>query len=475
MKTDERKTVAAYCRVSTDSSDQANSFESQKRFFRKYIDENAEWKLYEIYADSGITGTNTKKRKAFLRMIEDARAGKFDLILTKEISRFARNLLDSIYYTRELKRMGVGVIFLNDNIDTRDSDAELRLAILSSIAQEESRRTSERVKWGQKRRMEDGVVFGHSLLGYDLKGGSLYINEAGAELVRFIFDSFSEERKSVSDIARELTARGIKPKKAEIWSPSVIMRILKNEKYCGDLIQKKTMTPDYLSHEKKYNHGEEDFVILRDHHEAIIPRDQFDAVQALLAAGKKEKCAEKFSARYPFSGKIRCGICGKRMSARVQERKNGTYHLWRCGGQHVSTTVKNEEVSEMLRLVVKEYEAALSEVKQAVMKKLSGLSLEADAEKRKDAKQKLLLLYLAGEIEKEEYLSAKGACLSEDGNAVTEAEIACIFDDERFFREITDEVKIYENQAEVRLLGCSAVYCFELDRVGRKRNILLRK
>ncbi len=474
MKSDETKTVAAYCRVSTDSDDQANSFESQKRFFRKYIDENPDWNLYEIYADSGITGTNTKKRKAFLQMIEDARAGKFDLILTKEISRFARNLLDSIYYTRELKHMGVGIIFLSDNIDTRDSDAELRLAILSSIAQEESRRTSERVKWGQKRRMEDGVVFGHSLLGYDLKNGALYINESGADVIRFIFGAFLDEKKRVSDIARELTARGIKPKKAELWSPSVIVRILKNEKYCGDLIQKKTMTPDYLSHEKKYNHGEEAFVILRDHHEAIISRERFDAVQALLSERKREKKTEKFSDRYPFSGKIRCGICGKRMSARVQERKSGTYHLWRCGGHHISTTVKNEDVSEMLRLLMKACENELAEVKHAVMKKLSGLSLEVSEEKAKEAKQKLLALYLAGEIEKEEYLMAKET-YAEQKNAVKESELDALFYDECFFREITEEIKLYENRAEIRLFGSSEIYRFDLIRIGRKREIMLRK
>ena len=168
---DNRKKVAAYCRVSTDSEDQANSFESQQKFFRRYIDNNPEWTLYEVFADEGITGTSTKKRKEFNRMIECAKNGDFDLIITKEISRFARNTLDSIYYTRELKKYGVGVIFLNDNINTLDGDAELRLSIMSSLAQEESRRTSQRVKWGQKQRMADGVVFGRSMLGYDVENG----------------------------------------------------------------------------------------------------------------------------------------------------------------------------------------------------------------------------------------------------------------------------------------------------------------
>ena len=168
---DTKKRVAAYCRVSTDNEDQANSFESQQRYFRQYIERNPDWELYEVFADEGISGTNTKKRKEFNRMIACAKNGDFDLIITKEISRFARNTLDSIYYTRDLKKHGVGVIFMNDNINTLDGDAELRLAIMSSIAQEESRKTSERVKWGQKRQMEQGVVFGRSMLGYDVKVG----------------------------------------------------------------------------------------------------------------------------------------------------------------------------------------------------------------------------------------------------------------------------------------------------------------
>ena len=157
--------VAAYCRVSTDKEDQANSFENQQRYFREYINHQPDWELYEIYADEGITGTNTKKRAAFNRMIDDARQHRFDLIVTKEISRFARNTLDSLAYTRELKRMGIGVFFLNDSINTLNEDSEMLLTIKSTLAQEESRSTSTRVKWGQTRRMEQGVVFGRSLLG----------------------------------------------------------------------------------------------------------------------------------------------------------------------------------------------------------------------------------------------------------------------------------------------------------------------
>jgi len=238
-------------RLSSDKDDQANSFVSQKRYFEEYIRRNPEWELHEIYADEGISGTNTKKRKAFNRMISTAMNGGLDLIITKEISRFARNTLDSIYYTRELKKRGVGVIFLNDNINTLDPDAELRLTIMSSIAQEESRKTSERVKWGQKRRMEQGVVFGRKMLGYDVENGEMTINEDGAKVVRMIFEKFVYEDKGSCTIAGELREAGyITVTGNSIWTNTVIYKILRNEKYCGDLVQKKTFTPDYLSHDK---------------------------------------------------------------------------------------------------------------------------------------------------------------------------------------------------------------------------------
>ena len=157
--------TACYCRVSTDKADQANSFAAQQRYFSEYICRQPDWTLYQIYADEGVTGTSTKNRVRFQQMIDDAVAGNFQLILTKEVSRFSRNILDTIRYTRLLKAAGVGVLFMNDGIYTMDPDAELRLSIMASIAQEESRKTSDRVKWGQTRQMERGIVFGPSPLG----------------------------------------------------------------------------------------------------------------------------------------------------------------------------------------------------------------------------------------------------------------------------------------------------------------------
>ena len=304
-------------------------------------------------------------------MIACAKKGEFDFIITKEISRFARNTLDSIFYTRKLKEYGIGVIFLNDNINTLDSDAELRLAIMSSIAQEESRRTSERVKWGQKRRMEQGVVFGRSMLGYDVKDGKLYINKEGAKIVRLIFHKFVEEGKGTSVIARELLEEGIKPMYVEEWQNTVILRIIRNEKYCGDLVQKKTYTPDFLSHQKKYNQGQEEFVIIKNHHEPIISRELFEKANYILdEKSLSKKGRAKYSSRYPFSGKIKCGRCGASYVARYKTRKDGSrYRTWRCfegvkhGRPHIDKTgndigcfgesVRNEDIIYLLYLICK--------------------------------------------------------------------------------------------------------------------------
>lgn len=427
-----KRKVAAYCRVSTDNEDQANSFESQQRYFREYIERNPEWELYEVFADEGISGTNTKKRKEFNRMIACAKNGEFDLIVTKEISRFARNTLDSIFYTRDLKKHGIGVIFMNDNINTLDGDAELRLAIMSSIAQEESRKTSERVKWGQKRQMEQGVVFGRSMLGYDVKDGKMYINEDGAKIVRLIFHKFVNEGKGTHVIARELREEGIRPMRVSQWQNTVILRIIRNEKYCGDLVQKKTYTPDFLSHEKKYNRGQEEFIIIKDHHEPIISRELFDQANRILDEKSRSQTGRaKHSNRYPFSGKIKCGRCGASYVARYKKRKDGSvYKAWRCyeaavhGSPHTDKAgnqvgcsgvgIRNEEAVHLMYLVCRQLTVNRRKISDNLMKTINKV-VEADMagndkavleEKIETAKKKrtdLIDLYTGGEIDRDEF------------------------------------------------------------------------
>lgn len=323
--------VAAYARVSTEKDDQANSLASQKNYFADYIGRQSDMELSNVYFDEGISGTQTKKRSGFNQMIQDALNGNFNLILTKEVSRFARNTVDTLFYTRELKKAGVGVVFTIDHIDTRQSDGELRLTIMASLAQEESRKTSERVKWGQQRRMEQGVVFGRDLLGYRVKNGMLSINPEEVPVVKAIFHKYTNEGKGVHVIARELIEEGLRPKRISLWSDTVILRILQNEKYVGDLCQKKTFTPDYLTHKKKYNRGEEEKIYIKDHHEAIIDRDLWNRTQAerkrrSLSAAQKSR----HSSRYWCSGKICCGECGSRFVSRTKKLKKGTYKAWRC-------------------------------------------------------------------------------------------------------------------------------------------------
>ena len=372
--------VASYCRVSTDRDDQANSFESQQRYFKEYIDRQPDWELYQVYADEGITGTSTKKRAAFNRMIADAHMGKFQLILTKEVSRFSRNILDTISYTRELKALGVGVVFMNDGVNSLEPDAELRLSIMGSMAQEESRKTSSRVKWGQTRQMEQGVVFGRSLLGYDVKGGKMTVNRSGAEIVRQIFHKYGIEKKGTSVIARELREAGYQSLTGNTkWPNTYIIKVLKNEKYVGDLVQKKTITPDYLSHSKKYNHGEEALVVIRNHHEPIISRDLWNIVQSeLKKRDRKGGYGGGHSNRYVFSGKIKCGECGASFISRKKKRKDGTsYRRWGCftaateGNRHADAQGNSVgcDIGKMLR-----DELAMDMLKQS----LASLQMDQD-------------------------------------------------------------------------------------------------
>lgn len=320
--------AAVYCRVSTDKEDQQNSFLSQKAYFTNYIEHAENIKLYDIYADEGLSGTTTKNRTGFIRMMEDAKEGKFQILLTKEVSRFSRNILDTIQYTRELKAHGVAVLFLTDNINTMDPDAELRLTIMASIAQEESRRTSCRVVWGQTRQMERGIVFGHSLLGYDVENGKIKVNEDGAVIVREIFRKYALEHLGTSQIARELTEQGIRTGSGyEKWSSSGVIKILKNEKYVGDLVQKKTYTPDYLTHKKRTNKGEVAAVIIRNHHQPIISREVWDAAQRRIAKNHKKTEKQVASGLLPFSGRIFCGNCGSVFLSRYRKDRG---RIWRC-------------------------------------------------------------------------------------------------------------------------------------------------
>ena len=372
--------VAAYCRVSTEKDDQLNSLAAQQRFFRSYIAGHSGWSLRGIFADEGLSGTSVRRRPQFQEMIRRAMDGQIDLIVTKEVSRFARNTVDALQVTRQLKEKGVGVLFLNDNIDTRDSDGEFRLTIMASVAQEESRKISERTRWGQRQAMQRGVVFGNSsLFGYRVQAGQLSVQPEQAETVRSIFHKFLEERKGTWVIARELTEEGIPPAMGPggVWTPSTVLKILRNEKYCGDLLQKKYRTTDYLTHRKVPNCGGEEQILLRDHHEAIISREQFEAVQAELSRRAGEAADNRrFSSRHWFSGKVRCGSCGRSFTVKRAKRAGDREYRrfvcrGRCGGAGCGMrSVRGEVLLACARRVLEELALDKSRIASEVLQAL---------------------------------------------------------------------------------------------------------
>lgn len=286
--------VAAYARVSTELDSQTNSYASQISYYLNYISTNPDWELVEIYSDSGLTGTNAKRRSGFSRMIEDALSGKIDLILTKSISRFARNTVDALTITRELKQKGVEVFFEKENISSLDSTAELIFTIMSSIAQEESRSISENVRWGIQRRMESGRIAlpYKGFLGYDRgEDGLPKINREEAKIIHRIYDEFLSGN-TFRGIAKNLTKDNIpSPRGKTHWSPETIRSILTNEKYKGDALLQKTYTVDFLSHEIRKNHGERKQWYIKDSHDAIISPKTFAKVQTEIA--RRRMCVNK--------------------------------------------------------------------------------------------------------------------------------------------------------------------------------------
>lgn len=412
--------VAGYCRVSTDRDDQANSFEAQQRYFREYIAGREDWTLFEIYADDGISGTSTKKRSQFNRMMNDAYAGKFQMIITKEVSRFSRNVLDTIAYTRELKALGIGVLFMTDRINTLDPEGEMLLSFLASMAQEESRKTSTRVVWGQTRQMERGIVFGRSLLGFSVKNGVLSVNPEEAELVRLIFHKYAVEQVSTSEIARFLCREGYRTSRGSTgWKSAAVIKILKNEKYVGDLVQKKSFTPDFLTHKKCSNKGQVPLIRIENHHEAIISREVWNLTVERLRKNNKHAPGEGgHSNRYIFSGRIVCAQCGARFTARYRTHKDGTkIRRWCCptAGCQIGKLVRDDDAIQMLKTAIGclplDFETVIRNVTSLAMDAiLTGQETRCDEPERisielqriRQKMESMMDCYFAGEIPKEE-------------------------------------------------------------------------
>lgn len=327
-----KRRVAGYARVSTDSEEQQTSYEAQVDYYSRYIRSNPEWQFVEVYTDEGISATNTKKRDGFNRMIQDALDGKIDLILTKSVSRFARNTVDSLTTVRKLKDAGVEVYFEKENIWTLDSKGELLITIMSSLAQEESRSISENVTWGQRKRFADGKVTMpyRSFLGYR-KGadGAPEIVPEEAEIVKRIYALFMQG-KTTGAIAKTLTAEGIPtPGGKQKWAVSTIESILKNEKYRGDAILQKTFTVDFLQKKMKPNEGEMPQYYVQNSHPAIIEPTEWDLVQAEMARRKELK--QRYSCHSVFASMIFCGECGGYYGSKVWHSTDKYRRVvWQC-------------------------------------------------------------------------------------------------------------------------------------------------
>lgn len=327
--------VTFYARVSTDKDEQINSLENQVQYYTELIQSKGNWTFIPGYIDEGISGTSTKKRDSFNRMIRDAKAGRFDFIITKEISRFSRSTLDSIKYTQELLEHDVGVLFQNDNINTLDSDSEFRLVVMAGVAQDEVRKLSERLKFGFRQAIKNGHVLGNDRLwGYDKKDCVLTINEAEAQIVRRIFDLYANQQMGVRRISQTLYDEGITSRKGGPFNVLTIRHILCNPKYKGWYCANKSQTVDYRSKRKIFL-DESEWVMYPDPSiPAIVSEELWDRANALYKRRSRQMKAHQsraeFHNRYPYSGKIICEEHGTSFHRQVLKSAKGKKEVWYC-------------------------------------------------------------------------------------------------------------------------------------------------
>lgn len=425
--------VAYYARVSTEKDEQINSLGNQKRYFEDYIAANPHWTFAGGYVDEGISGTSVEGREQFLQMIEDAKCGRFDLIVTKEISRFARNTLDSLRYTRELLRCGVGVYFQNDNINTFDKDAELRLTIMSSIAQDEVRKLSERTRFGFKRAQENSVLLGqNNLFGYNKVDGRLEIVEPEAAVVREVFERYAAGDLGLRAIANDLDSRGVRGRQGKPLTYSTLYGMIRNPKYKGCYAGRRYASRDYRD-KRSYRLSADKWLVHKDDRvPAIVPEALWEQANRLLASrGKTMKAhAQASQNRYAYSGKLICARHGTTFHRHVYKSKSrGEAECWNCKlyrekgkqGGCDSPTVYSHELDRILERV---FEQITDERSAAVQEYIDNLrafaaqqdnapalvQVEQEIETVTRRKDKLLDLALAGALSNEEFKQRNETC-----------------------------------------------------------------
>ena len=338
----QKKRVAAYARVSSEKDQQLNSFDNQVDEWTKRLSQDTTIDFVGIYSDEGISGTNDEGRPGFQKMIRDAKAGKIDKIVTKSISRFARNVADSINISRELREIGVEIYFDNEHISTLDQTSEVIFTLSAVMAQEESRHISDNVKWTFSKMFKEGIpMISYNLIGYrrdpENKKNLIIVPEE-AEMIKLIFSLYTSE-VGTSEICRILETRGYKTSKGcSKWYVSTINSIIKNEKYCGDLLLQKSITPDFLTHKRIMNDGYAHQYYIRNNHEPIVSREVWDKAQAILKRNAErfrgeDKDKRKYLSRYPLSGMIICGSCGETYKRRQWTQGYPTPRIvFQCNG-----------------------------------------------------------------------------------------------------------------------------------------------
>ena len=476
--------VAYYARVSTDFMEQLNSLENQKKYFTEYIGDMPNWEFAGGYIDEGISGVTTKKRERFNEMIEDALCGQFDLIVTKEVSRFARNTLDSIQYTRQLLSNGVAVYFQNDNINTLDEDSEFRLTIMASMAQDESRKISSRVRWGHHQAIKNGVVLGNSnIFGYRKSDKRLYIDEEQAPIVRELFELYATGKYSMKNLETYFYNKGVRNTRGNKLAHSTMANIIKNPKYMGYYVGNKVQVVDMFTKKQRFL-PEDEWVIYKDESGEVVPAivseelwQRANDVLKLRSLDVIQK-QNKTNHNNLLTGKLICAHCGAPFYRKDTVSKKGTANsAWRCSHKIKngkdscpSMTIYEREIVPILLDVFKSSQRNIEELSDLIMKLSEELLKSGEGANRIDAlnksianeqkkKQKLLQLNVDGQFPDSEFLRMTAECDSEIKRFQEEIET------------ITEQLKgrkdINKELAEIRSVLNLAAECLDEDELDR--------
>ena len=478
--------VAAYCRVSTETEEQNSSYEVQVAHYTEFIKKNTEWEFAGIFADDGISGTNTKKRDEFNRMIAECMDGNIDMVITKSISRFARNTLDCLKYIRQLKDKNISVYFEKENINTTDAKGEVLLTIMASLAQQESQSLSQNVKLGLQYRYQQGKVqVNHKrFMGYTKdEDGNLIIVPEEAEIIKRIYREYLEG-KSLTGIGRDLEKDGIlTAANKSKWRPETIKKILQNEKYIGDALLQKTITVDFLTKKRVKNKGHVPQYYVENSHEAIIPKELFLQVQEELHRRSNiytgaDKNKRNYSSKYALSAITFCGDCGdiyRRVYWNIHGRKE---FVWRCvtrieQGPEVckNRTVKEDELydavmtainrllaggNNMIKTLEENIHAVIGDTTEFQISEINTLLEEKQKELIKLANKGQEYEYLADEIDelrdKRQNLLVEEASLSGENERINELiefirkyKFRTLEYDDKLVRKLIQNVTVYED------------------------------